>query len=70
MKLKIVIYPRLEILTKEIKDKSRISVRELIRLLGYREYEVVVSKFSNVLSPDDYLSDGDIVHIYEVISTG
>ncbi len=70
MRVKVVIYPKLEILTKELKGKSRLRVKELISMLGYREWEVIVCKYSEILALDDYVFDGDVIHIYEVVSTG
>ncbi len=70
MRVKIKLYPNERVKDVVIEDKATVKVLRILRMLGLNQYHVIVVVNGRVVMEDYDVKDGDIVEIYEVISTG
>jgi len=70
MIVEVVTYPGGELVKVDVGSKDVVPVAVVLRRLGYRPYEVVVTVNGELVTEDDVVRDGDLVEVYKVMSVG
>lgn len=70
MRVKVVIYPGERMREVMVEGKESIRVSDILRRVGLDEFGVIVRLRGKVVMEDEVVRDGDVVEIYEVMSSG
>ena len=70
MRVKVVIYPDERMREVMVEGKESIRVSDILRRVGLDEFGVIVRLRGKVVMEDEVVRDGDVVEIYEVMSSG
>jgi len=70
MRVKVVIYPDKRMREVIVEGKESIRVSDILRRVGLDEFDVIVRLRGKVVMEDEVVKDGDVVEIYEVMSSG
>ena len=70
MRVKVVIYPDERMREVMVEGKESIRVSDILRRVGLDEFGVIVRLRGKVVMEDEVVMDGDVVEIYEVMSSG
>jgi len=70
MRVKVVIYPDKRMREFIVEGKESIRVSDILRRVGLDEFDVIVRLRGKVVMEDEAVKNGDVVEIYEVMSSG
>lgn len=70
MKVKVIIYPNERVKEVVIEGKETVRVSYILRRIGFNEFSVIVRLHGKVVMEDEAVSDGDVIEVYEVMSSG
>ena len=70
MRVKVVIYPDKRMREVIVEGKESIRVSDILRRVGLDEFDVIVRLRGKVVMEDEVVKDGDVIEIYEVMSSG
>ncbi len=68
MPAKLKLYPSGE--ERSVDVRGRITVRDILEMLGLEPSDYVVVRNGEVVTEDDVVSDGDLIEVYRVVSGG
>ncbi len=70
MIVKVIIYPNRRELNLVFEGRNVVTMSKVLHELGLNEYLAVPVKDGEPVTGDEVLKDGDVIEVYEVISTG